>query len=711
MNVERLVDYGLPRGYVELLVERGVSSLNTIQREAIEKGLFSRVNMVISAPTASGKTLIAEMAMVKEVLGGRICVYLTPLRALASEKYEEFRSLEKLGIDVGITTGDYDQPAEYLGRYDIVIATYERFDSLQRLKPLWLSRVGLVVIDELHNVGDPERGPIIEMIAARSIKRGVRVLGLSATVGNPRELAEWLGAVLISSSWRPVKLVEAVYDHDKSTILFQDGREEKVVDEGEDYVVSLVLHNLKMNMQTLVFIHNRKKVEEYAQTLSSYLKPARSSTLSEILEILEEAPTRYERELLKELISRGVGFHHAGLSHTSRRVVEEAFRMRLISAVFATPTLAAGVNLPARRVLVSIKRYDPVKGRRVKISVAEYKQMAGRAGRPKYDDVGEAIIIDASSIKEGFRYINGSPEPVEGHLMNERSLRIHTLSAIASQGAGQVEEVLDLFKHTFTSRLLSERAFKAQVESSIKILEELRMVESTREGGIRATRLGRITSYTYLDPLTVAMFFDLKPAKYDDLYMLHLIALTPDFTRSSSYVSERLLEEFEELAEAYYDHGSLPPHSTKYYGYDDWLAGFIHALALYDWINERSEDEILRKYNVAPGDLYNMRDTASWISGALGKVAGVVGEVELNRKLLQLSQRLEKGVKPDALELATLRYIGRVRARILIDHGIKSLEDLAKTPKKRLMTLPTFGPRIVEEIYKQLREMGYNPLD
>ncbi|MCC6052823.1 MAG: DEAD/DEAH box helicase, partial [Desulfurococcaceae archaeon] len=144
-----------------------------------------------------------------------------------------------------------------------------------------------------------------------------------------------------------------------------------------------------------------------------------------------------------------------------------------------------------------------------------------------------------------------------------------------------------------------------------------------------------------------------------------------------------------------------------FYSYDDWLVGLVYASILYDWINEKTEDEILEKYMIGPGDLYNIRDTASWIISALGKVEGVLGNVSLSRKLHTLAVRVENGVREDAVELVSLKFIGRARARILIKHGIKTLSDLAKTPRRRLQTLPTFSPKVVDEIYSQLRERGY----
>lgn len=710
MDINELLKQGLPADYVDILRERGIRELNPVQTEAVNKGLLREVNMVVSAPTASGKTLIAEMALVKTTRLGKIGVYLTPLRALASEKYDEFYVLGKLGLSIGITTGDYDQPAEYLGHNDLIIATYERFDSIFRLKPTWLNRVGLIVVDELHNISDPDRGPIIEMIVARALKHGIRVLGLSATISNPDQLANWIKGEVVASNWRPVKLVEGVFDKKRSEIVFADGRREKVDDAGEDHTLNIVLHNLRNNHQTLVFVHNRKRVEEYAEITSKYFNPCKRREVSRILEELDAAPTRIERELLGDLIIKGVAFHHAGLSHVSRRVVEEAFRRKIIKVVYATPTLAAGVNLPARRVLVSIKRYDSTKGRRANISVSEYKQMAGRAGRPQYDEVGESIIIDASSVDEGFRYISSEPEPVKGNLLSNRSLRIHVLSAIASGEANNIREILDLFEYTYTAKTSRSIDITSEVEELVEFLEKLGMVK-TSAGKVNPTRLGKITSFSYVDPLTVSIYMKYKPINYSDLYMLHLVALTPDFARSATYVPSKVAALYEELAEVYSSNGYLMPHSTEFYDYDDWLRGFIHALALNDWINEKSEDEIVSKYMLGPGDLYNMKDTASWITNALGKIAGIIGDVSYNKKLLELSQRIEKGVKADALELASLKYIGRVRARLLIENGIRTLEELAKTPRKRIATIPTFGPRIADEIHRQLKELGFNPVE
>ncbi|WFO76381.1 DEAD/DEAH box helicase [Desulfurococcaceae archaeon MEX13E-LK6-19] len=720
MKVDRLVDYGFPVDVVEILRKRGINEFNPVQEKAIEAGLFSGKNILVSSPTASGKTLIAELALVKAFLEGKMGVYLTPLKALASEKYEEFKVWESIGAKIGISTGDYESPGEYLGRYNIVVATYERFDSLLRLKPWWLRRVGVVVIDELHMVSDGERGPVLEMIIARiKMMDNVQLIGLSATIGNSLELSRWLGAELVNIDWRPVKLVEGVYDRKAKAIFFSDGRVEKIVHRLSNNILSVVLQSITNGYQVLVFIHNRKRTENYAAELVNHMNLLEHTLdkkrLGEYVEKLkQESPSRMEAEKLGNLIMHGVAYHHAGLSMAARRIVEEAFRERLIKAVFATPTLAAGVNLPARRVIVSIKRYDPSSRRNRDIPVFEYKQMAGRAGRPKYDPYGEAIIIDAGKREEGFKkYVYGRLEPVESKLASERALRIHVLALIAGGEAPSLDALLRVMENTlFYHQFRSKRYLEAKIERIVEDLWEWGMIER-RSNMLLPTEIGRIITHTYLDPLTGYEF--LEKMKGQDkpgvLRLLHIIASTPDYLRSRPYITASVMDKFEEEAweQASRELIPVPPDDEADYVY--WLQAYVHARMLYDWINEASEDTISQRYGVGPGDIYSARDTAAWIASGLSRIARVAGLGEASMALEKLSIRLEYGVREDALELIKLEGIGRVRARTLIRAGINSLEKLAKTPSRVLVRLPGFGPKIVESIKKQLADMGYSVVD
>ncbi|MCD6196803.1 MAG: DEAD/DEAH box helicase [Staphylothermus sp.] len=713
MKVEKLVEYGLSREYIETLLRNGIDKLNPVQKQAIEKGLFTDKNLVVVAPTASGKTLVGEMALVKKAYEKKIGLYLVPLRALASEKYYDFKKLEKLGFRIGISTGDYESPAEYLGRYDIIVATYERFDSLLRLKPSWLRRIGTVVIDELHMIGDDERGPILEMIIARLLRTNIQVIGLSATIGNPLDLAKWIDAELVDVPYRPVKLVEGIYDRKKHKILFMDGREEKIVHKIGNAALNIALQSISAGIQVLVFVHNRRKTEEWAYKLTEHMGLFQhlidKRKVDELLKKLKESPSRVEREKLEYLIERGVAYHHAGLSNIARKVVEEGFRNRVIRIVFATPTLAAGVNLPARRVLVSIKRYSPLRRKTVNIPIYEYKQMAGRAGRPKFDPFGEAIIYDANNNSEAMKYIRSPPEPIYSKLNNERSLRIHTLSLIASGDANEMNELMQIYKNTlFYKQYGNLENLKLTIDKVLDELAQWEMIRFIRDKEFYATSLGVITSKTYLDPLSVNMFIKNLPEKPRELYLLFLITMTPDYMRSKPYINSRLVDYYENEAIILAEDNIIPKPENfmgeyyNYYMYKLWAQAFVHARMLHDWINEVDEDTISEKYGIGPGDIYSARDTASWIAGALSKVARTMNLLSLGEALDKLSIRLEYGVKEDALELIKLQGIGRVRARTLINHGIRTLKDLAKTPPSILEKLPGFGPRVVKFIYEQL---------
>lgn len=710
-SVEILSKYGLPSSYINLLKERGIVYLNPLQVKAIESGVLDEKNALIVAPTASGKTLIGEMALVKNCFNGFKSIYLVPLRALASEIYDDFQILSNIGLKIGITTGDYESPAEYLGKYDLIMATYERFDSLLRLKPSWLKNVKCVVIDEFHNINDPDRGPIIEMIIARLLNNNVKVIGLSATIGNPHVLAKWMDAVLVDYAWRPVELIEGYFDKNSHSIIYIDrNRIEKINYRVGSPLLDIVLQSYLEDIQLLVFVHNRRKAEEYAEEfvekLGLFKHLIKHSNVDKLLTMLNESPSRIERDRLSRLIKYGVAYHHAGLSSIARKTIENGFRDRLIKVVFATPTLAAGVNLPARRVLVSIKRYDPVYSRTRNIPVFEYKQMAGRAGRPRYDSIGESVIYDASDYREALSYIKGLIEPVTSKLSNLRSLRIHVLSLIASGDASDFDEILNVFKKTLYYVLTSDLGFITNsIEDVINQLILWRMITYS-DGKYFVTELGRVTSFTYLDPLTVHKYLNNIVNKPSTLYYLHKITNNPDYMKSRVYISDRIVSEYENEAIYRAKRGEIPSIPDEEYEYYEWLLSFVHALILYEWINEVDEDSIIRKYNIGPGDLYTMRDTAAWIAGSLSRVERIF-KTSRSVDLEKLSIRLEYGIKEDAIELIKIEGIGRVRARILIEHGIDSLEKLAKTPSSFLETLPSFGPVVVKRIKEQLREMGY----
>jgi helicase len=192
---------------------RHIDDLRPAQEKAIDAGLLDGKSLLICTPTASGKTLIAEMAAIKTILDnqGKV-VYIVPLIALAREKYKEFSERYKGIFRVAMSIGDYDSADGHLLDYDLIITTSEKLDSLIRHHAPWIVYVKAVIIDEIHLLNDVGRGPTLEILITlmKRLLKDVQLIGLSATIGNPQELADWLGATLVQDTWRPVPLHQGI---------------------------------------------------------------------------------------------------------------------------------------------------------------------------------------------------------------------------------------------------------------------------------------------------------------------------------------------------------------------------------------------------------------------------------------------------------------------------------------------------------------------
>ena len=213
MHLNDLQDTLHPELYA-VLAKQNIEELRPAQEKSIGAGLFRDENLLVCTPTASGKTLVAELAAMQAILNnvGK-CVYIVPLKALASEKHREFKKRYGHLCRIGLSIGDTDSPEERLKNFDLILTTSEKLDSITRHHASWLSAVKVVVVDEIHLLNDPSRGPTLEILITllRSILSDVQIIGLSATIGNADELASWLDAKLVKDLWRPVKLYQGIY--------------------------------------------------------------------------------------------------------------------------------------------------------------------------------------------------------------------------------------------------------------------------------------------------------------------------------------------------------------------------------------------------------------------------------------------------------------------------------------------------------------------
>ena len=740
-----------------LLEHLGYSSLYPPQEQALSKGLLDGRNLLVTTPTASGKTLVALIAAMNILMKGLRVVYLTPLRALTTEKFQDFRILEELElfdrrIKVKVASSDYSSAGRELAQADVIVLTNEKMDSLIRHRCEWIHEVGLFVADEVHLLGERDRGPTLEMMLTkiRKMYSQAQILALSATIENSNEIASWLGCELIESNWRPTKLVEGVYDH--GSLLLNDGKESrsrKITTSAGTHstaAVDVAVECIENGGQAMIFGETRKRAISLAQKAAPIIynkldKLERKSAAKVALQISEKGEDTEITRNLSELVSKGVGFHHAGLGVLARNLVEMSFKTGVIKLLTATPTLAAGVNLPARRViLASVFRYDAEYGGNMPISVLEYKQICGRAGRPSYDTFGEAIIIaDVRTNAEEIynHYILGTPEPICSQLTNDRSVRIHLLSTISTLPGIKKSEIYDLFGSTLLAQNKGKASITFGLDSAIDYLERESCIKSKNNRYI-STEFGKQISLLYIDPLTGVQFrnaiesvenkirgdkkssasigeyddgegndsihtfhknrnfYDSNDNKYNHnhtLGFLHLITESPDFYPKFA-LRKRDIEEFCSDIEEH--------RSELVYPINEFECS-RSLWALYRWINESTDKILSDKIGVEPGDMHRIVEVADWLAYSLYEVAKLMKRSDLLVEIHRLRLRIKYGVKEELLKLIRLKGIGRVRARSLYGIGFTDLTEIANASEAQLSAVSNIGPTIAKNIKEQLQ--------
>jgi helicase len=687
---------GVPEWLPDHLRGEGIEELYPPQAEPVELGVTEGESLVASVPTASGKTLVAAMAMLASVDRGGKALYIVPLRALASEKREEFEAYEAYGVDVGVSTGNYESEGGWLADTDVIVATSEKVDSLVRNDAGWLDELTCVVADEVHLVDDAERGPTLEVTLAklRSLNPGLQTVALSATIGNAGELADWLDAALVDSAWRPIDLKKGVHYGD--ALHLEDGSQTRVPVRGnEDQTAAVVRDTLEEDGSSLVFVNSRRNAEAAARRLATttgdFLAPEERERLAEVAEEVRDVSDTDTSDDLADAVEKGAAFHHAGLTAQHRSLVEDAFRDRLLKVVSATPTLAAGVNTPSRRVVVrDWRRYDGTAGGMQPLSVLEVHQMMGRAGRPGLDPYGEALLVASShdELDELFeRYVWAEPEPVRSKLAAEPALRTHILATVASGFARSRAGLLDFLEGTLYASQTAERdRLEAVTDDVIEYLVRNGFLEREGDAGgveLAATNLGHTVSRLYLDPMSAAeILAGLRDAadreEVSALGLYHLVARTPDMYELYLRSGDR--EEYTMLA--YEREGELlgPAPSEFEDAFEDWLSALKTARLLEDWASELDEDEITDAYGVGPGDIRGKVDTAQWLLGAAESLAAEE-DLGLGPAVREARARVEHGVRAELVDLAGVRGVGRKRARRLFEAGVETRADLREAEK------------------------------
>jgi len=729
-----IADLSLPQPVKDVLESEGIIELFPPQEDTIKVGALEGQNIVLASPTASGKTLIAELCALKHVLdkNGKV-IYLSPLRALASEKFEEFQkytSIKKADgrqVSVGISTGDFDTADNWLERYDIIITTNEKADSLLRHRAKWMDNISLVIADEIHLLNESERGPTLEIVLARllQVNPSIQILALSATINNVDEIAGWVNAKFIVTEWRPIDLKEGVILNDE--IQYKDGGSRKIKQETHQIIINLVLDTLKNGGQALIFASTRRNAVSTAKIVASQMdkvlspksgskivkrsleERTRKSLNEEAKKILEAGEHTGMSEELAELVKSATAYHHAGLSGAHRKIIENAFKDRKIKVLTATPTLAWGVNLPARTVIIQdYRRFEAGYGN-YPISVLDYKQMAGRAGRPKYDKFGESVLIAKTSDEADYlmeNYVLAKTERIWSRLAVEKIMRGHVLATVASDFAHTEQGIYDFFGKTFYAYQYDIKAIKNVINKILRFLHDEEMI-CVVGNDILATRFGKRISELYIDPLSGVIIREAlksRPPLLTEFSLLHLISHTPDM----GPILRPYQREIDKLALTTEDHKKelfieLPDQWSDHIGYADFLGEVKTALVMSNWIEELPEEKIMERFSVQPGDLYRTIENAKWLLHSTEELSPLIDK---NKKVSALShelaERVSKGIKRELLPIVSLEGVGRVRGRIIFNAGYEKIEDLKHASIEELTNLPSVGQRLAKKIKEQV---------
>ena len=436
-NFADLLPYGIPQAVLDAWSAQFPAGLNQLQQDAInQQGVLNGNSLLVVAPTSAGKTFIGELAAMRAVEQGKKVVFLLPYRALVNEKYEDFMALygDQIGLRVARCSGDWqDQvPAILRGKYDIAFFTYETFLSLALSARHILHQIGLVVLDEAQFLSDEHRGITVELlltllVTARASGINPQLICLSAVIGGTNSLEQWLGCSLLTSTTRPVPLVEGVLSRNgqyqalapngavTTTPLLphhaiQMRREEP---SSQDVLVPLVRQLVGAGEKVLVFRNTRGTAQGCAAYLGRELGLPAAKDVIEALPTLDQTLRSAE---LRGALEGGCAFHSTDLTREERRLVERSFRdpNGTIMVLVATSTVAAGINTPASTVIIVETEFYGGDGS-TPYTVAGYKNMAGRAGRLGFAQDGKSILIADTPMEQSRlfrRYVQGTPEPM-----------------------------------------------------------------------------------------------------------------------------------------------------------------------------------------------------------------------------------------------------------------------------------------------------------
>ena len=715
MRLYELMKYDIPHRVLDAWVRRQGDYLLPLQEKAIQAGLLDggggrrATNLLISAPTSSGKTFCGEMAAMAALLRREKAVMLLPLKSIAEEKLAYYRRCYgALGIRIIIVSRDHpENDADFRhGNFDLALAIFEKCNRLLTVNPDILRQIGLVVVDELQMLDDTERGAELEMLITKLLVSDCapRIIALSAVIGDDPEPASWLRAHQVGESVRPVDLLLGVAGdgrfHYRS---FNSGREgnESFGDKNETDPGANLMHFLRADDdRKLVFLKSRQDTMRAAGKLAGAVSwPAAKRTLAR----LDEEEPSVLLCGLRQALSRGVAFHNADLTNRQRRAVESGFRDGEVRVIFSTPTLAMGVNLPARTVFLETMKYVGGDGssrpQLVPISAAEFQNITGRAGRfgiEPGDEPGRAVILATSDFEHDVlwaNYINTSRAERLQSVLDRADLRDVILDFSVTGLIHDREHIAGLLAHTF-SGLQGRCPTSSQINIACEALVQCGLM--TESG--QSTPSGRAAAECGLPVTWVEQYRSFLDRRYPGTLIgwlaLALMGGACDFFRAGLTREDYRIRLYERvLYEKFADYvGEIRPYVEFDLGrqrLDFRTTAVLKAVfVLSDWADEIPLEQLENRYRLHHGQIVSLAETSAWLLGALGRLIEADDcQSSFPALLDDYAFRVQHGIDSRLRDLYYFAgdILNRSDYKRLVDGGIMTSRDLLRAPREAVV--------------------------
>lgn len=727
-DINELTAFGLPIELTNVWQNNYPNGLNELQLSSVnEYRVLDGQSLLTVAPTSAGKTFIGEMALAKAISQGKKAIFLLPYRALTNEKYEDFNEIygNQLGYRVIRCTGDFsDSTNTYmLGQYDIALLTYEMFLTLSLSAPERLSLLGLVVIDEAQFVTDKTRGINVELLLTNLIlqrQNGIepQIVALSAVIGDTNHFDEWLNCKLLQTDKRPIPLIEGVIDR-RGTFQYLDidGIEKEdqllsphqIVQRGnkpssQDIIVPLAQKLIPENERLIVFRNSKGATSGCANYLANSLGlPPAHGTIDEITGF---DPSNSTSSLIRAL-QGGTCFHNANLNRNERIAVEKAFKSNdgNVKAMAATTTVAAGVNTPASTVIIAEAFFFSDNGK-IPFSVAEYKNMAGRAGRFGISDKGRSVIIADSPRNRTQlfdRYVKGNPEPIDSSF-HSNDMDTWVLRLLSQVNVIPRSNAINLLSNTFGGYLLNRENPNWANETEHTLTElldkmiSLNLVEQMGDN-INLTLLGKACGKSSLSFQSVMMLVEKLKHLSGQLSAIELVGLIQILPEVSRYtpLMKRGNKESQWIREVSSYYGRKITSEMQSNAQDNWeyYARCKRAAILYQWINGTPMETIESTFSANPfsgtigaGDVRGFADITRLYLKSASDIAALLlldegpDAIEVDQLLLQL----ETGLPKEALGLVEVSApLLRGEYLSLFHSGLITAEQVMSLSKEEIL--------------------------